>query len=111
MPEGFIGVGPPPTEAASLPIWLRALWTRFQTVQQGKLNCVTSMTLAVGTTVTKVTDSRISVDSAPLWLAQTTTAAAAMTNLFLSALAKGTATFTHTSTATTDRTYTLVIIG
>ncbi len=77
----------------------------------GKLNCTASITLATGTTTTSLTDPRIGAESVILVMATTANAAGAMNNLHLSGRAQGTATLTHSNTATTDRIFGVAIIG
>lgn len=111
MPTGFLQLEPPPADEKQYPGWLRNFWVRFTTTQQGKLNCVTSVTLAAGATTTNLTDQRISEDSDLILTPTTANAAAATTNVYVSAKSKGVATFTHANAATTNRTYDVSIIG
>lgn len=78
---------------------------------QGKLNAVTKVTLAASATTTTLTDARIGANT---WLGfQPTTAdaAAALSGLYVSAQQKGQATLTHASTASVDRTFSVLLIG
>lgn len=111
MPTGFLQLEPPPADEKQYPGWLRNFWVRFTTTQQGKLNCVTTVTLAASTTVTTLTDQRISEDSDIAWSPRSANAAAATTNVYVSSKTKGSAVFTHANAATTDRTYDVSIIG
>lgn len=77
----------------------------------GKLNAVTQITLAANTTTTTVTDKRIGANTFFGFQPMTADAAAALAGLYVSSQAKGTATLTHANTATTDRTFSLLLIG
>ena len=97
-PKGFIGVGPPPTEPTQLPFWLRALWTRFETVQQGKLNAIGSVTLNTSATTTSISDARIGSESFITLMPRTTAAGQSTVQYWVSARSKGAATIAHAST-------------
>jgi len=89
----------------------RIVIERINRILQGKLNAVTTVTLAASVTSTTLTDSRISAESFIGLTPTTATAAAAMTALRVSAKTSGSATLTHNSTADLDRTYDVLIIG
>jgi hypothetical protein len=78
---------------------------------RGKLNCTGSVTLTAGATSTTLTDTRIGGSSVILFCPTTSTAAAAMTALRVTAKGDGTATLTHNNTADVDRTLDYAIIG
>lgn len=77
----------------------------------GKLNNVTDVTLTASSTTTTITDPRIGPDSHLSFTPTTATAATAAGGLYVSARDTGTATVTHASTADTDKTFTLAIVG
>ena len=77
----------------------------------GKMNNVTTVTLTANATTTTLTDSRIGGGSHLDFSPTTATAATAMTALYVSAKAKGSATLTHNNTADTDRTFDVCITG
>ena len=64
-----------------------------------------------GATSTTLTDSRIGGASFIGFSPTTATAATALTALYVSAKAKGSATLTHNNTADTDRTFDVLIVG
>ena len=84
---------------------------RVNRLIQGKLNVVTTVTLAAGATTTTLTDSRISAESYIGLVPTTANAATAMTALYVSAKTSGSATLTHNNTADVDRTFDVVILG
>lgn len=108
MNKGYPGV------AESLPNekdHRRAIAQTLNNTIQGKLNAVTSITLAVSATTTTITDKRIGANT---WIGlQPTTAdaAAALSTTYVSAQTNGSATLTHTSAATADRTFAVLLIG
>lgn len=89
----------------------RSIVERINLLLAGKMNAVTTVTLAAGATTTTLLDSRIGGQSIILLSPRTATAAAAMTAVYVSAKAKGSATLTHNNTADVDRTYDVLIIG
>jgi hypothetical protein len=107
--DGFPGIEAPPADASNIPYWLRRLWTTFQTVQQGKLNAVGSVTFATGTTVTTVSDPRIGPQSYIDLMPTSSASASATWNV--SARSKGSCSFAHVSSATTTVTFDYLIIG
>ena len=90
---------------------LRKIVDVVRGTRAGKLNAVTSVTLVDSSTTTTLTDSRIGGGSYIGWSPTTATAAAAMTAVYVSAKATGSATLTHDNTADLDRTFDVVIIG
>lgn len=89
----------------------RVVIERINRILQGKLNAVTTVTLTAGATSTTLTDSRISAESFIGLTPTTANAATATAVLRVSAKTSGSATLTHNSTADTDRTYDVLIIG
>lgn len=89
----------------------REVVERINRVMQGKLNAVTTVTLAANVTTTTLTDSRIGANSYLGFSPRSANAAVATGNLWVSAKTKGSATLTHANTATTDRTFDVLVIG
>jgi hypothetical protein len=108
MATRFPGLG-------AFPGSLEAAWellrVRLDNLLRGKLNCTGSVTLTAGATSTTLTDTRIGGSSVILFCPTTSTAAAAMTALRVTAKGDGTATLTHNNTADVDRTLDYAIIG
>jgi hypothetical protein len=78
---------------------------------KGRANNVGEVTLAANVTTTATTDTRIK-QSMKIFLSPTTAnAAAALTNVYVSAVADGSFTLTHSNTATVDRTFDYIIHG
>jgi hypothetical protein len=78
---------------------------------KGRANNVGEVTLTANVTTTTTTDTRIK-QSMKIFLSPTTAnAAAALTNVYVSAVADGSFTLTHSNTATVDRTFDYIIHG
>ncbi len=104
----FIGPGD-----KELKEWVREAAEVVNNVRDGKLNSVGSVTLTANSTTTTYTDPRISPNSAVLLFPSSATAAAAVgsaTGVYATP-GDGTATITHDSTADTDRTFMVAILG
>lgn len=78
---------------------------------QGKMSCVIQVTLAANVTTTTVTDKRIGANTYLGFQPLTADAAGALSGLYVSAQQNGSATLTHANTATTDRTFNVLIVG
>ncbi len=79
---------------------------------EGKSNNTGTITLAVASaTTTTLTDERIGFESIILFMPTTANAASAMTNLYVSARAKGSATLTHSANTAADKTYGYIVVG
>jgi hypothetical protein len=78
---------------------------------QGKLNSVIQITLTANSGTTIVIDKRIGANTGLFFSPLTADAAAALSGLYVSSQANGTATLTHANTATTDRTFNVLLIG
>lgn len=78
---------------------------------QGKMNTVIQVTLTPSTTTTTVSDKRIGANTGLFFSALTANAAGALTGLYVSSQKNGSATLTHANTATTDRTFNVLLIG
>lgn len=83
----------------------------LQGAMQGKVNAVTQVTLTPGATTTTLTDSRIGATTGIFFSALTADAAAAIPGLYVSAQQKGSATLTHASSSSADRTFNVLLIG
>lgn len=90
------------------------LWRVVQAIiqlMQGRSNAVGEVTLRANQTTTVVTKAvhraavNVSTDSEVFLTPRTANAAAALTNVFVSSVGQGTFTLTHSSVASTDRTY------
>jgi hypothetical protein len=77
----------------------------------GKLNSVLQATLAANSATTTITDKRIGANTYIGFSPLTADAAAALSGLYVSSQANGTATLTHANNAQTDRTFNLLLIG
>jgi hypothetical protein len=89
----------------------RALARAANGATGGKLNAVTQVTLAASSTTTVVTDARIGANTFIGFSPLTSDAAAALSGLYVSSQKQGQATLTHASAASTDRTFSVVLIG
>lgn len=78
---------------------------------KGRANNVGEVTLTASVTTTTVTDTRITSQMKVFISPRTANAAAALTNVYISAVADGSFTLTHSSTATTDRTFDYIFHG
>ena len=103
-------IGPGDLELAE---WVREAAEIVNSVRDGKLNTVDSLTLTTSSTTTTLTDPRIGPNSHITLTPTSATAAAAVgsaTGVFVTP-GDGTATITHDSTADTDRTFTYAVLG
>lgn len=78
---------------------------------KGRANNVGEVTLDANVTTTTLSDIRIKQTMTAVLIPRTANAAAAMTNVYISAVADGSITLTHANTATTDRTFDYVLHG
>lgn len=78
---------------------------------RGRANNVGEVTLDANTTTTTLSDIRIKQTMTAVLIPRTANAAAAMTNVYISAVADGSITLTHSNTATVDRTFDYVLHG
>lgn len=90
---------------------IRQIVEAVNTLQRGKFNAVTTVTLAAGAGTTTLTDRRIGGASFIGFTPLTANAAGEVPTLYVSARAKGSATLTHTNAVSVDRTYSVLIIG
>jgi len=81
-------------------------------ILNGKTNNTGSVTLAVASaTTTTINDERIGFNSIILLMPTTANAASALTNVYVSARAKGSATLTHSANTSADKTYGYTVVG
>ena len=78
---------------------------------KGRANNVGEVTLDANTTTTTLSDIRIKQTMTAVLIPRTANAAAAMINVYISAVADGSITLTHSNTATVDRTFDYVLHG
>ena len=78
---------------------------------QGKLNSVIQVTLTPSSTTSTVTDNRIGANTIFIFSPLTADAAGAQSSLYVSAQANGTATLSHSSASSADRTFAVLLIG
>lgn len=80
-------------------------------ILKGRANNVGEVTLTENATSTTISDIRIRLTMTAVLIPRTANAAAAMTNVYISAVADGSITLTHSNTATVDRTFDYVLHG
>ena len=85
--------------------------TTVNEILKGRGNNVGEVTLDANVTTTTISDIRIKQTMTAILIPRTANAAAAMTNVYISAVADGSITLTHSSTATVDRTFDYVLHG
>lgn len=78
---------------------------------KGRANNVGEVTLDANVTTTTIADIRIKQTMTAVLIPRTANAAAAMTNVYISAVADGSITLTHANTATVDRTFDYILHG
>jgi predicted CopG family antitoxin len=79
---------------------------------EGKSNNTGDITLnASSATTTTISDERIGYNSIILLMPTTANAVASLTNVYVSARTKGSATLTHSANTNTDKTYGYIIVG
>lgn len=85
--------------------------TTLNEMLKGRGNNVGSITLTPSVTTSTISDIRIKQTMTAVLIPRTANAAAAMTNVYISAVADGSITLTHSSTATVDRTFDYILHG
>jgi hypothetical protein len=92
---------------------LKKIILALQQLAAGRSNAVGSVTLATGTSTTLVTDKNCSAGSTPILTAATANAAAELGNgtIYVSAVANGAFTLTHTSSSVAARTFLYALLG
>ena len=83
----------------------------LQQLAQGRSNAVGEVTLQAGQTTTTVINQTCGPESIVLLMPKTLNAAAALATTYVKTTAPGTFTLTHTSAASTDRTFGYVNVG
>lgn len=79
---------------------------------EGKTNNTGDITLNAGSaTTTTISNERIGYNSIILLMPTTANAVASLTNVYVSARTKGSATLTHSANTNTDKTYGYIIVG
>lgn len=78
---------------------------------KGRANNVGEVTLTENVTTSTISDVRIKQTMTAVLIPRTANAAAAMTNVYISAVADGSITLTHSNTATVDRTFDYILHG
>ena len=93
--------------------WLRLCAEAINSLREGKINSLGTVTLGASDASTALDDRRIGPDSYIGLMPETANAAAeiAAGTLYVSARGKQTATLTHANNAQTDRTLTYVVLG
>lgn len=86
-----------------------AQWTQW--ANQGHLQNTGTVTLRASQTTTTVTDERVSVNTVPLILPTTSSAAAAVPTTWVSTVTTGSFIITHSSTAAVDKTFRYALLG
>ncbi|MGJ4906577.1 hypothetical protein [Bradyrhizobium sp. HKCCYLS2033] len=92
---------------------LKKIILALQQLAAGRSNAVGSVTLAAGTTATVVADKNCAAGSTPILTPATASAAAELGNgtIYVSAVANGSFTLTHASSAVTTRTFLYALLG
>lgn len=80
-------------------------------INQGHLQCVGNLTLAVSATTTVVSDQRVGGSSFIKLSPMTANAASAMPTVYVSSVGKQTFTLTHASSASADRNFRYAVLG
>ncbi len=90
----------------------RAVAEVVRGVMDGKTNNTGVITLtAGGATSTTLNDARIGFDSVVIFSPLTSSAAALVGSLYVSARSQGAATLTHAANSASDRKYAYIIVG
>lgn len=87
------------------------LATTLNEVLKGRANNVGEVTLTANVTTTSTTDTRIKSQMMIEISPRTANAAAALTNVYISGVTDGSFTLTHSSVASTDRTFDYIFHG
>ena len=99
------------TSNVPAPIHLTQIANAVNELLKGRANNIGVVTLTAGTTTTSVVDTRIKSQMKVFLSPRTANAAAAITNAYVSAVADGGFTLTHSNTGATDRTFDYVFHG
>jgi hypothetical protein len=92
---------------------LKKIILALQQLAAGRSNAVGSVTLATGTSTTVVADKNCSAGSTPILTAGSASAAVELGNgtIYVSAVANGSFTLTHASSAAATRTFLYSLLG
>src|SRR5262245_29933572 len=92
---------------------LKKIVLALQHLAAGRSNAVGSVTLATGSATTTVTTANCAIDSTPILTPASANAATEMGNgtMYVSAVANGSFTITHTNSVTPGRTFLYAILG
>lgn len=90
---------------------LRNISEAVRQVLDGKVNYVKTVSLRANQTTTAIADTRLGPTSFIGLMPTTANAAVALATTYISARIDGAATITHASTADTDKTFVLLIVG
>jgi hypothetical protein len=92
---------------------LKKIVLAIQQLAAGRSNAVGSVTLAASAASTTVTDKNCAAGSTPILTPASASAASELGNgtIYVSAVANGSFTITHTNAATTGRTFLYAILG
>lgn len=91
--------------------WVRLLAEAVNQLFEGKTRATGSMTLTANAASTTLTDRRIGANSVIVFSPQTANAAAALSGLYVSAYADGSATLAHANNANADKTFRYSVAG
>lgn len=101
----------PPRNYSSDVSYVRRLAQVVEGIMNGKTNNGGTFTLTASATSTTVSNERVGAYSKILFSPTTANAATALMTAYVSAVANGEFTVTHTSAVSVDRTYNYVLIG
>jgi len=92
---------------------LKKIILAVQQLAAGRSNAVGTVTLAINSLATVVTDKNCAVGSTPLFTPVTANAAIEVSKgaMYVSVVANGSFTVTHANSATPDRTFLYALIG
>lgn len=93
-----------------LPRWIQRIAEVVAKIMDGKINATGTLTLAINTTTTTITDARIGPESKILISPTTANAAGAIATTYFT-VGDQTATVTHANNSQADRTFGYVVIG
>lgn len=118
MPSFNYPHGTPPgnfRDFLQLNTWLRKFFDAFQTVREGKMDCITDLTLTAGAASTTLTHPLLAPESFVQLDPKTANAAAELYGATMYVLAAnrgaGSWVITHANNANADRTFKVLIIG
>jgi len=95
---------------ANQPYWLRRLTVAVNSLINGKVNAIASVTLTANATSTIVADLRCTSSSVIGLMPTTANAATALATTYITVTNKS-FTITHANTSTTDRTFHYSVLG